>query len=210
MNYGSDRYGSERYSGQNYGSSQGYNQGSRIHGDSYRSQRGMGRLSYDRDEDYSSAQSYGYGTDIDRFTKRSSDTEEGYGRDWNAYDSDRITTGPNYAGRGPKGFTRSDERIKEEINDALMRHAGIDASEIEVDVKDGVVTLTGTVPERRMKHMAEDISEKSFSVKDVTNNIRVKKEDRSSSSMSSSSGTSTSSSAASKKGGNPATTGSGH
>ncbi|KYG63635.1 hypothetical protein AZI86_12450 [Bdellovibrio bacteriovorus] len=81
----------------------------------------------------------------------------------------------SYYGRGPKNFKRSDERIREEVCEMLTRHSGIDADEIDVEVKDGEVTLTGSVSERRMKHLAEDCAEQCFGVKDVTNNIRVKR-----------------------------------
>ena len=40
-------------------------------------------------------------------------------------------------GRGPKGDRCSDERIEEDINEQLARHPEIDASEIEVKVKNG-------------------------------------------------------------------------
>ncbi|HEY8272338.1 MAG TPA: BON domain-containing protein [Pseudobdellovibrionaceae bacterium] len=82
-----------------------------------------------------------------------------------------------YAGRGPKGYTRSDERIKEEISEALTRDHEVDASDIEIEVKDGEVTLTGFVPERKMKHSAEDLIEKCMGVKDITNNLRIQKEE---------------------------------
>lgn len=85
----------------------------------------------------------------------------------------------SYAGRGPRNFKRSDERINEEINEMLTRHSSIDADDINVEVKDGEVTLSGSVPERRMKHLAEDVAERCFGVKDVTNNIRVKKAEES-------------------------------
>lgn len=78
-----------------------------------------------------------------------------------------------FAGRGPKGYLRSDERILEDINEQLMRHPDVDASEIEVKVKEGEVTLTGTVNQRHCKYMAEDISERVSGVKDVRNEIRV-------------------------------------
>lgn len=78
-----------------------------------------------------------------------------------------------YEGRGPKGYRRSDERIEEEINEQLTRHPDVDASDIEVKVKDGEVTLSGTVVQRHCKRMAEDISENISGVKDVHNHIRV-------------------------------------
>ncbi|WII72446.1 BON domain-containing protein [Bdellovibrio sp. 22V] len=81
-----------------------------------------------------------------------------------------------FTGKGPKNFKRSDERIKDEVCEMLTRDADIDASEIDVDVKEGVVTLTGTVPDRRMKHLAEDCSERCYGVRDVTNQLRVQRE----------------------------------
>lgn len=98
----------------------------------------------------------------------------------------------SYSGRGPKGFKRSDERIKEEVCEMLTRDRSIDAEDIEVDVKEGEVTLSGTVPDRRMKHMAEDCVERALGVRDVTNNIRIRR-DMSSSSSSTSSDTSSAS-----------------
>lgn len=88
-------------------------------------------------------------------------------------ESARPTT--SYHGRGPKGFKRSDERIKEEVCELLTRDHSIDAEDIDVEVKEGEVTLSGTVPDRRMKHMAEDCVERALGVKDVINNVRVKK-----------------------------------
>jgi len=83
-----------------------------------------------------------------------------------------------FAGRGPKGYKRSDERIKEDIYEVLTRDAHIDASDIEVEVKEGEVTLTGYVPERKMKHQAEDVVEACMGVKDVTNHLRVRQQER--------------------------------
>ena len=59
----------------------------------------------------------------------------------------------------------------------LTRHHDINAEDIEVSVNEGEVTLAGTVSERRMKHMAEDVAERCFGVKDVVNNIRIKRDE---------------------------------
>lgn len=91
----------------------------------------------------------------------------------------------SFAGRGPRNYKRSDERIIEEINEMLTRHSSIDADDINVEVKDGEVTLSGSVPDRRMKHLAEDVAEGCFGVKDVTNNLRVKRAEESARSSSS-------------------------
>jgi BON domain len=78
-----------------------------------------------------------------------------------------------FTGRGPKGYTRSDERIREDVSDRLEQHGEIDATEIEVRVSNGEVTLEGTVEDRRTKRLAEDIIETCPGVKQVHNRIRV-------------------------------------
>ncbi len=78
-----------------------------------------------------------------------------------------------YAGRGPKGYQRSDERIREDVCERLAQHPEIDAGEIEIQVKSGEVTLTGTVNRREEKRMAEDVAESVSGAKDVHNQLRV-------------------------------------
>ena len=79
-----------------------------------------------------------------------------------------------HRGKGPKGFTRSDERIKDDINCRLTDDAYVDASEIDVAVENSEVILTGTVPDRSSKRRAEDIAELVSGVKNVENRLRVK------------------------------------
>ncbi len=78
-----------------------------------------------------------------------------------------------HAGKGPKGFVRSDERISELVHEALTDHEHIDASNITVNVKDGEVTLTGNVDNRSAKLQAEDLVSTVSGVKEVHNQIRV-------------------------------------
>ncbi|MEP6766905.1 MAG: BON domain-containing protein [Gemmatimonadaceae bacterium] len=80
-----------------------------------------------------------------------------------------------HAGRGPKGYKRDDNRVTEDVNEALTHDAHIDASEIEVKVSNGDVTLSGTVDSREAKRHAEDIAERVSGVTDVNNQIRVTK-----------------------------------
>ena len=86
--------------------------------------------------------------------------------------------GPRYgfSGRGPKDYQRSDERIREEICDRMTDDDSLDPSDITVQVARGEVTLTGTVQSRYQKRRAEDLVESSSGVRDVTNNIRVARE----------------------------------
>lgn len=78
-----------------------------------------------------------------------------------------------HRGKGPKGYTRTDERIREEICECLSDDHRIDASEISVAVKEGVVTLEGSVFDRAQKHRVEDIADRCSGVKDVQNSLRV-------------------------------------
>lgn len=79
----------------------------------------------------------------------------------------------HYYGRGPKGYQRSDDRIRDDVCDCLTRDPRVDASEIEVAVKDGDVILTGTIGDRRQKRAAEDAIEDVLGVKDIHNRIRI-------------------------------------
>jgi hypothetical protein len=81
--------------------------------------------------------------------------------------------GGGHRGKGPQGYVRSDERIREDVNQALTDDDEVDASSIEVEVKEGEVTLSGLVPERRMKRVAEDCIDRISGIKDVHNHIRV-------------------------------------
>ena len=80
-----------------------------------------------------------------------------------------------YAGLGPKGYTRTDERIREDVCDRLSWNDEVDATEIIVRVQNGEVTLEGRVETRHMKRLAEDIAEDVSGVVDVHNTLRVTK-----------------------------------
>jgi len=79
----------------------------------------------------------------------------------------------SYAGRGPKGYRRSDERVREDVCERLTDDGRIDASEVEVTVNNGEVTLSGLVHSRAEKRHAEDAIDAIPGVRDVHNNLRV-------------------------------------
>jgi hypothetical protein len=79
-----------------------------------------------------------------------------------------------FAGRGPCGFQRSDDRIREELSDRLTAHGFIDATGIECRVQNGEVTLTGFVDSRGAKRAAEDVADGIQGVHDVCNNLRIR------------------------------------
>lgn len=78
-------------------------------------------------------------------------------------------------GKGPKGYRRSDERIREDVCDRLAQDDELDASEIIVTTTNGEVTLEGAVPDRYSKHRAEDIVDSISGVVDIHNRLKVNK-----------------------------------
>ncbi len=79
----------------------------------------------------------------------------------------------DHRGRGPTDYVRSDDRIREDVNDRLTEDFWVDASRIGVTVSGGEVTLDGTVDGKRAKRRAEDIADDVTGVKHVQNNLRV-------------------------------------
>jgi len=92
-----------------------------------------------------------------------------YDRDWDA---------PDYRGRGPRGYQRSDARMFEDICDRLTVDPRIDASDVEVEVKAAEVTLRGSVRSRDEKRYAEDVVEHVMGVRDVNNHLKVTRPDQ--------------------------------
>jgi Flp pilus assembly secretin CpaC len=88
---------------------------------------------------------------------------------------DARSAGGDHRGRGPKNYQRSDERIREDVNDRLTDNSFIDAANIEVEVSGREVILTGTVNSRYEKRLAEDIAEDVSGVSDVENRLKVKR-----------------------------------
>lgn len=77
--------------------------------------------------------------------------------------------------RGPKGYKRSDERIREDVSDRLGEHPYLDCSEVEVNVSNGEITLTGVVNSRHEKFLLEEIADEVSGVTEVHNQVRVKR-----------------------------------
>jgi hypothetical protein len=80
----------------------------------------------------------------------------------------------SFAGRGPRNYKRSDERIREDVNERLTRHPELDAIDIDVRVSNCQVVLMGVVEDRRAKRLAEDIAEDVWGVDDVRNELKVR------------------------------------
>jgi hypothetical protein len=95
-----------------------------------------------------------------------------YGADGQEY-AGRDLGGRDYRGVGPANYTRPDERIREDLNERLTEAHDLDASGLSVEVEDGVATLSGRVPQRWMKHRAEDIADGCTGVREIRNHIVV-------------------------------------
>jgi osmotically-inducible protein OsmY len=82
----------------------------------------------------------------------------------------------SFAGRGPQGYKRSDDRITEDISEEMTQDPDLDATHISVETNNGEVVLKGSVSDRESKRRAEEIAESCSGVKDVQNQIRVKRD----------------------------------
>jgi osmotically-inducible protein OsmY len=77
-------------------------------------------------------------------------------------------------GRGGQRIMKIDMELKRDVEDELEWEPALDASEIGVSVKDGIVTLSGwtrSFPERRA---AERATFRVHNVKGVANEIEVR------------------------------------
>ncbi len=154
-------------------------------GDRTRDYPGYGRQGYG--SNYGSAYGSGgtYSSDYDRPYERDQNRDE---RTWWDRTTDEVSSWfgdedaerrrdrdrqMSYRGKGPKNYNRSDERIKEDVNDRLADDPFIDATDIEVTVSNGEVTLMGMVDERSEKRRAEDLAESVSGVRNVENRLRT-------------------------------------
>lgn len=156
--YGRQDYGSQRYGGSDYESQR--HSGVGHSGLTSSSQHDEREGLYNRSE-FGTPQYGAFGI-----------TEGGrQGREWQQLGGMRG----EHRGKGPKGYKRSDDRIREDVCDRLSDDDELDASEITVSVKDGEVTLEGSVTDRRSKQRAEDLAESVGGVRDVDNKLRKNK-----------------------------------
>lgn len=182
-NYGQSNYGQENYGmgGSSYGS--GSYSGSN-YGNTY--DRGSNRAGYDRDYDRRKEDrgfwekagdevSSWFGDDEAR-RRRERDHRQDSNYGTSGYGSSSYGSYGQHRGKGPRNYKRSDDRIKEDLNDRLSDDDMLDASDIDVEVNSCEVTLTGTVDSRMAKRRAEDLAESISGVSNVENRLRVRTE----------------------------------
>jgi osmotically-inducible protein OsmY len=69
--------------------------------------------------------------------------------------------------------TRHDAQIAADVSRRLGEHASLDASGVDVRVKDATVTLDGRVSDEAARHVAELIADAVPGVRGVVNRLRT-------------------------------------
>ncbi|HZB27735.1 MAG TPA: BON domain-containing protein [Gemmatimonadales bacterium] len=77
------------------------------------------------------------------------------------------------ASGGLRSYRRPDESLAREIHEILTKDPELDATEIEVEVEGGAVTLTGEVESSDAKLLAEELVESTPGVREVHNRLRI-------------------------------------
>lgn len=101
-------------------------------------------------------------------------------RDWPLPPVKRRLAGPlpeprsgRFTGCGPKNYVRPDTRIREDVCDRLTADSFVDATEVDVRVTGGEVSLEGVVGTRHQRRHAEDAAASVRGVRDVHNRLRI-------------------------------------
>jgi hypothetical protein len=174
VGYGSGGYGSQ---GQGYGA-----YGATGYGAQY--SEGYGSLGYGEPTYGGSSRGYagpgasyappGYGAQGAGAAQHHGGQWSGYGALGTFGGERRESRRQDRVRREPRGYQRSDERLRDEIYDKLIRQTNIDVSDVEVAIDEGVVSLSGMLSTRWEKHQVEDIVDSIWGVKDIHNNLRVR------------------------------------
>lgn len=72
------------------------------------------------------------------------------------------------------GVAIDDSIITTSVKTAVLAEPGLSSLKIDVDTKDGVVTLSGTVASPQLKSRATQIAEQTSGVRSVIDNLAVK------------------------------------
>ena len=89
----------------------------------------------------------------------------------NRYGSDLVH---GFFGKGPKNWDKSDEKIREEVCETLYMNRLVDASDIEVEVRNAEVFLNGWVNSRDEKKEVEECLEALYGIKEIRNELHVR------------------------------------
>ncbi len=176
--YGNRDYGRSQL-GHHYGSggSSFQNQGYGSSADGYRSgyQGSSRNFSNSKDRNYSGSRQAHNDNNRSWWDRTRDEVASWFGDDdaERRRDMERNSNSGPYYGKGPRGYQRSQERIKEDVCDRLSDDRMLDASNIEVDVQGNDVILSGNVHSKEEKRRAEDLVERISGVKNVENRLRI-------------------------------------
>jgi HSP20 family molecular chaperone IbpA len=84
-----------------------------------------------------------------------------------------TTPGNSTASAGNASAPASDAAITTKVKTAMMAEPGIRSAKIDVDTKDGVVTLKGSVDSQQHKDRAIQLAQNVNGVKSVVDNLAV-------------------------------------
>ncbi len=90
----------------------------------------------------------------------------------------REEQGRRQTNAGPRARRRSDESLAQEIREILTADQELEATDIEVEVEGGAVTLRGAVVDSDARLLAEELVETLPGVREVHNRLRVEREEQ--------------------------------
>ena len=117
-----------------------------------------------------------------RYTPFTTDTE--FFRDPKIYEADEVSHAAQDEAEGldsnvdprPRGERRTDEEIEDEIQRLLAQQSQVDASDIQVGVKYGVVSLSGNVESWLEKEIADSFVRNVLGVLEVNNQLNANRQ----------------------------------
>jgi hypothetical protein len=125
------------------------------------------------------------GLDFAQLARDNRRRDSGFTREWDQT-IPVVTRGPGgdpggggrlcstHRGKGPRGYRRSDDCVREDVCERLSEDRRLDASDIEVTISHGEITLDGTVESTYAKRRAEDAATDVAGVHHVQNNLRAR------------------------------------
>lgn len=105
------------------------------------------------------------GSGIEQLNSYTSDFDPSY--------KDQYEIRRNYYGYGPKGYRRSDQKLKDEARLLLNQDPILDSSNINIEVFNNVIFLRGFVDSRKDKKRAEFLIEDIFGIEDIQNQLKI-------------------------------------
>lgn len=83
------------------------------------------------------------------------------------------TRNPEWPSYAPKGEGRTDEQIRADVHQALMKLQDTSGKSFTIEVKDGIVTLGGRVDDQTDRKQLEQLVRSVDSVRDFRDQLQV-------------------------------------